>query len=155
MRSHSIRKYRTLLLVLCLAACILTLGGCSKVDEVKDLIDPASKFDVDYGMTVIDADDPNQAVGIVVTNNNDKVATEVVLNITPYDAEGEMMNSNEVSEGDYSPAVQEALIPYIQPGEKSATVYDNFYISIRHLITWKWKSRAWNGRTLQSSLKAM
>ncbi|MBP3897315.1 MAG: hypothetical protein J6D57_05740, partial [Mogibacterium sp.] len=77
MRSHSIRKYRTLLLVLGLAACMLALGGCSKVDEVTDLIDPASKFDVDYGMTVIDADDPNQAVGIVVTNNNDKVATEV------------------------------------------------------------------------------
>ena len=127
MRSHSIRKYRTLLLVLCLAACMLALGGCSKVDEVKDLIDPASKFDVDYGMTVIDADEPNQAVGIVVTNNSDKVATDVVLKITPYDAEGEMMNSNEAAEGDYSPAIQDAVISYIHPGEKSATVYDNFY----------------------------
>ena len=127
MRSHSIRKYRTLLLVLCLAACMLALGGCSKVDEVKDLIDPASKFDVDYGMTVIDADEPNQAVGIVVTNNSDKVATDVVLKITPYDAEGEMMNSNEAAEGDYSPAIQDAVISYILPGEKSATVFDYFY----------------------------
>lgn len=116
-----------LCLMLCLAACVLALGGCSKVDEVKDLIDPASKFDVDYGMTVIDADDPNQAVGIVVTNNSDKVATEVVLKITPYDAEGEMMNSNEAAEGDYSPAIQDAVISYILPGEKSGTVYDNFY----------------------------
>jgi uncharacterized protein YuzE len=106
---------------------MLALGGCSKVDEVKDLIDPASKFDVDYGMTVIDADEPNQTIGIVVTNNSDKVATDVVLKITPYDAEGEMMNSNEAAEGDYSPAIQDAVISYIYPGEKSATVYDNFY----------------------------
>ena len=127
MRSHSIRKYRTLLLVLGLAACMLALGGCSKVDEVKDLIDPASKLDVDYGMTVIDADEPNQTIGIVVTNNSDKVATDVVLKITPYDAEGEMMNSNEAAEGDYSPAIQDAVISYILPGEKSATVFDYFY----------------------------
>lgn len=127
MQLHSIRKYRTLLLVLGLAACMLALGGCSKVDEVKDKLDPASKLDVEYGMTVIDADEPNQTIGIVVTNNSDKVATDVVLKITPYDAEGEMMNSNEAAEGDYSPAIQDAVIPYIQPGEKSATVFDYFY----------------------------
>ena len=127
MKLHSIRKYGTLLLVLCLAACVLALGGCSKIDEVKDTLDPGAKLDVDYGMTVIDADEPNQTIGIVVTNNNDKVAADVTLEITPYDAEGNVMNSNEVSEGDYDPAVQEALIPYIQPGEKSAAVFDYFY----------------------------
>ena len=36
MRSHSIRKYRTLLLVLGLAACMLALGGCSLSDKADE-----------------------------------------------------------------------------------------------------------------------
>jgi hypothetical protein len=124
---HTLRKYRTLLLVLCLAACMLALGGCSKIEEVRDTLDPASKLDVDYGMTVIDADAPDLTIGIVVTNNSDKVATRLELELKPCDAEGEVISVKGAKEDEYKPATQIIEVPYVMPGEKAGALANDFF----------------------------
>lgn len=122
---------KRLLTVICLGLCIFAISGCSKVDEIKDTIDPGSKLSVDFGWTVLEENPNESPVGIVVTNNGDKVATDVEILVTPYDVDG---NAIEYTEGD--PGYENGgsikmahtlMIGTIMPGEKAATIDMGFF----------------------------
>ena len=119
------KRNRTLIMMLCAAVCILALCGCSKAEEVKSMFDPGSKLDIEYGMTVLDADSQDETIGIVVTNNNDKAASSVMLKLTPYDAEGNVMTYSEGGSEAGSSAEILLEISYIMPGEKAGLVVDD------------------------------
>ena len=119
------KRNRTLIMMFCAAVCILALCGCSKAEEVKSMFDPGSKLDIEYGMTVLDADSQDETIGIVVTNNNDKAASSVMLKLTPYDAEGNVMTYSEGGSEAGSSAEILLEISYIMPGEKAGLVVND------------------------------
>lgn len=127
---------KRLLTVICLGLCIFAISGCSKVDEIKDTIDPGSKLSLDFGWTVLEENPNESPVGIVVTNNSDKVATNVTFQVTPYDADG---NEIEYSEGDpgYESGrdvkmAHTGWIGRIMPGEKAGT-YDAGFSDLKNV----------------------
>ena len=50
---------------------------------------------MDFGWTVLEENPIESPVGIVVTNNGDKVATDVEILVTPYDADGNAIDYRE------------------------------------------------------------
>lgn len=109
---------------LCLVMCMCVLGGCSQLNEIKDKIDPAKDLSVEYGWTVKDTSPHSETIGVVVTNNGEKAATDIEVMITPYDADGNVITYKEGDPGMENGGTPSAnhtwMISTIMPGEKKA-----------------------------------
>lgn len=93
----------------------------------KNAIDPTKDLSVDYGWIVNGSSPREEAVGIVVTNNGDKAATNVGVLITPYDADGNVLSFSEDDPGYGSgSSLRTVIINTILPGEKAAVLDDGF-----------------------------
>ena len=106
---------------------MLSLSGCAQLEQAKNAIDPTKDLSVDYGWIVNDSSPREEAVGIVVTNNGDKAATNVSVLITPYDADGNVLSFSEDDPGYGSgSSLRTVIINTIMPGEKAAVLDDGF-----------------------------
>lgn len=87
------KKITNIILMLCLIACMAGLSSCGgsgpkPSGDAKDL-------SVEYGWTVKDTDPHEETIGAVITNNSDKVATNVLATVVPYDASGKVIEYTE------------------------------------------------------------
>lgn len=124
-------KRTALIVTLISAMLIFCLAGCSEDGAPVNNGDPNNELKIEFGRTVIDSSECRESIAVKVTNTSELAATDVMLDVIPYDADGNIIEFGEddpgTEDGRIGKATNTLSIDCIMPGETTGCFDFGFY----------------------------